>query len=103
MIRHCVFIHFRETVSDAEISALLAEIVELKPLLPGIVDVHLGANVSPEAGMDKGFGNGFIVDFESAAARDRYLEDERHKQVGAKLVAAAVDGAEGILVYDMKI
>ncbi len=103
MIRHCVFIHFNESVTSAEVVALLDEIVALKNHLPGIIDVHLGANVSPEVGMDKGFSNGFIIDFDSSAARDRYLDDERHKKAGAKLVASAVGGAEGILVYDMEI
>jgi hypothetical protein len=103
MIRHCVFIHFDESVRSADVTAMLDEIVALKNDLPGIVHVHIGANASPELGMDKGFSNGFIVDFDSAAARDRYLDDERHKKVGAKLVASAVGGAEGILVYDMEI
>jgi hypothetical protein len=103
MIRHCVFVHFRETVSEAEISGLLEEVAGLKAHVPGITEVHIGANVSPESGMDKGYGNGFIMDFDSPASRDRYLADERHQQVGAKLVAAAVGGAAGILVYDMQI
>lgn len=103
MIRHCVFVHFRETVGEPDARALFDEVVALKVRLPGMVDVHVGVNVSPEVGMDKGFGSGFIVDFDSADARDHYLADEQHKQIGARLVAAAVGGAEGILVYDMEI
>lgn len=103
MIRHCVFIRFGDGVSEAEADGLLQEIADLRVHVPGIIAVHLGANVSPETGMDKGFSNGFIVDFESADARDRYLADDRHREIGAKLVAAAHGGADGILVYDLQI
>ena len=34
-------------------------------------------------------------------ARDAYLMDPGHKKTGARLVAAAVGGVEGILVYDL--
>ena len=103
MIRHHVFIRFRDSVTDAEIDRLLGHVADLGSLLPGIAAVHVGANSSPEVGMDKGFGRGFIVDFESAQDRDRYLDDERHREIGAKLVAAADGGTDGILVYDIEV
>lgn len=102
MIRHCVFIRFRPEVSAAERNALFDAIAALKDRLPGIVAVHVGANVSPEAGMDKGYSDGFVVDFDGAAARDAYLEDADHRAVGARLVAAAEGGVDGILVYDIE-
>jgi len=102
MIRHCVFIRFRPEVSAAERNALFDAIAALKDRLPGIVAVHVGANVSPEAGMDKGYSDGFVVDFDGAAARDAYLEDADHRAVGARLAAAAEGGVDGILVYDIE-
>lgn len=103
MIRHCVFLRFKSEV-DAELKAeLFAEIDALKHRLPGVIAVHVGQNVSPETGMDKGYSDGFIVDFEDATSRDIYLDDEGHKQAGAKLVAASEGGVEGILVYDLEI
>jgi hypothetical protein len=69
MIRHCVFIRFRSEVSDAEKAAIFAEIAVLKERLPGFLAIHSGANVSPETGMDKGYADGFIVDFADARAR----------------------------------
>lgn len=101
MIRHCVFIRFRPEISRAHRDELFAEIDALKHTLSGIAAVHTGANVSPETGMDKGFADGFIVDFDNAEARDAYLMDPGHKKTGARLVAAAVGGVEGILVYDL--
>lgn len=103
MIRHCVFIRFKPEISRERIAVLFGEIDAVKNHLDGVLAVHVGTNVSPEEGMDKGFSNGFIVDFENSQARDNYLEDAEHKTVGAKLVEAAVDGIEGILVYDLEI
>ncbi len=44
-----------------------------------------------------------MVDFIDAAARDRYLHDEEHQRTGARLVAAASGGLDGILVYDLEV
>ena len=103
MIRHCVFIRFKASVTKAEKDAMFAEIAALKPRLEGFLAVHIGRNVSPEAGMDKGHSEGFIVDFDTAASRDAYLADPEHQTTGAKLVAAAEGGVNGILVYDLEI
>ncbi|MCP8894383.1 Dabb family protein [Shinella daejeonensis] len=103
MIRHCVFIRFKPTISSAYKAELFNEIAALQNRLPGIAAVHIGANVSPEAGMDKGFGEGFIVDFTDSFARDAYLDDPAHRATGARLAAAAEGGLAGILVYDLEI
>ena len=102
MIRHCVFIRFKPTISQAQKAEKFDEIAALKDRLPGLLAVHVGTNVSPEAGMDKGFSDGFIVDFDDSFARDAYLADEEHRKTGAKIVAAALDGARGIRVYDLE-
>jgi hypothetical protein len=102
MIRHCVFIRFKPTISVAYKTELFDEIDRLKHRLPGMLAVHIGTNVSPEEGMDKGFSDGFIVDFADSFARDAYLEDSEHKQTGSRLVAAAEGGIAGILVYDLE-
>lgn len=103
MIRHCVFIRFKSTISAAYKAELFNEIAALKSQLPGFIAVHAGANVSPETGMDKGYSDGFIVDFDGPAARDAYLADPEHQKTGAKIVAAAEGGIEGILVYDIEV
>lgn len=103
MIRHCVFIRFKASVSIEDKQSMMADIIDLKTHLPGIQAVHVGGNVSPETGMDKGYSDGFIVDFDGPDTRDAYLSDPRHEAAGARLVAAAQDGASGILVYDLEI
>ncbi|ASJ73817.1 Dabb family protein [Granulosicoccus antarcticus] len=103
MIRHCVFIQFRSSVTAEQRDELFAEISALQLHLTGILAVHIGANVSPETGMDKGFADGFMVDFAGAEARDAYLVDAAHQRAGARLVEAAEGGAAGILVYDLEM
>ncbi|MEM7441917.1 MAG: Dabb family protein [Pseudomonadota bacterium] len=102
MIRHCVFIRYKPE-TPAELKRQIGnEIAALKGRLVGLEAVYVGDNVSPE-GLDKGHGEGFIVDFTDDAARDRYLEDAEHKKTGAKIVAAAEGGIEGIFVYDLRL
>ncbi|MEP3196501.1 MAG: Dabb family protein [Lentilitoribacter sp.] len=103
MIRHCVFLKFKPEITDAEKQSLYGELKALGAILPGIVKFDAMANSSPEIGMDKGFSDGFIIDFDTPKSRDIYLEAPKHKAVGAKLVAASQGGADGILVYDMEI
>ena len=103
MIRHCVFIRFKDSVTAEQRNGLLGEISALQSHLKGILAVHLGHNVSPETGMDKGYSDGFMVDFTRAEARDAYLADDAHQRVGAALVEAAEGGVAGILVYDLEM
>ena len=102
MIRHCVFIHFKSSVTAEQRDVLFNEIAALQSRLAGILDVHTGRNISPETGMDKGYADGFMVDFTGADARNAYLSDEEHQRTGAKLVEAAEGGVAGILVYDLE-
>jgi hypothetical protein len=103
MIRHCVFIKFRPEIGADQKREIYTEIQALQSRLPGMLAVHVGDNVSPETGMDKGFAEGFIVDFEDGRARDLYLADPEHRKTGGKIVAAAIGGVEGIFVYDIEI
>ncbi|MCF3639682.1 Dabb family protein [Rhizobium sp. TRM95111] len=103
MIRHCVFIRFKPGLAEHLKTEIYNEITALKDRIPGFLAAHVGINVSPETGMDKGYSEGFIVDFDDTLARDAYLVDEEHRRTGAKIVAAAQGGIEGVLVYDLEI
>lgn len=103
MIRHCVFIKYRPDVPRGEKAAIAADIRALKDVVPGILAVHVGDNVSPETGMDKGYAEGFIVDFDGPASRDAYLVHPDHQKAGGRIVAAARGGVEGVIVYDLEI
>jgi hypothetical protein len=103
MIRHCVFIRFRTEVSQAEKDGIWADIRALKAVVPGYLAAYIGSNVSPETGMDKGFSEGFVIDFADSAARDAYLVHPDHEKAGGRIVAAAEGGVAGILVYDLEV
>lgn len=102
MIRHCVFIRYRPDTPPDVKRQIGTEIAALKGRLPGLRAVHLGDNVSPE-GLDKGHSEGFMVDFDDEATLHRYLADPDHKKTGAKTVAAAEGGLDGVFVYDLSM
>jgi hypothetical protein len=102
MIRHIVLHRFRADVSVNERTAIYAELESLRELVPGMLSMAYGANVSPE-GKDQGFTEGFTMDFVDEAARDDYLGHPAHKAAGAKLVAALEGGRDGLIVFDLVV
>ncbi|RYC15356.1 Dabb family protein [Ciceribacter ferrooxidans] len=102
MIRHCVFLRFKAATQTAEKQAIYAGITALKDVIPGIVEVTCGPNVSPE-GLDGGFVDGFIVTFEDAEVRDYYLQHPAHMEVAERIVRATDGGLSGLLVFDMEV
>ena len=101
MLRHLVLMRVRADVPETEVHAIFADLKALKDAIPGLVAVHCGANVSPE-GLGRGYGHAFTVDFEDAAARDRYLIDPALVAVGRRIVAAAEGGVLGLAVVDFE-
>ncbi|MCM2477782.1 Dabb family protein [Rhizobium sp. CG5] len=101
MIRHCVFLRFKAAMQDAEKQSIYEAIVALKEVVPGMVDVTFGPNVSPE-GLNGGYLDGFIVTFEDAVVRDYYLKHPDHLAVGERIIKATDGGLSGILVFDME-
>lgn len=102
MIRHCVLVNFKGSVTAAEREAIYDELRALKPKVDGLIDGWFGHNASPE-GLAQGFADGFIIDFRDAAARDAYLVHPDHQAAGAKLVAALEDGVGGLVVFDLVV
>lgn len=103
MIRHCVFLRFRDDVPTTERQSIYLALEALSAKLPGALTIKSGANVSPETGMDKGFSEGFVLDFADAAARDAYLADPEHQTIANHIVASAVGGTDGVFVFDMEV
>ncbi len=99
MIRHIVLFQRKKDVSDTEIAGVLAGIEALSDVVPGILATSSGSDCSPE-GMQRGMTHGFTVDFIDAEARDAYLVHPDHQAAGARLVAAAERGIDGLLVFD---
>ncbi len=102
MIRHCVLCRFRADVADADKAGVYAALDALRDAVPGIRGASFGPNVSPE-GVAQGFDDGFVIDFEDAAARDAYLVHPEHLAAGAALVALLDGGVDGLVVFDLAI
>jgi hypothetical protein len=103
MIRHIVLLRFRDDVTASERQAIYGELDALRTVVPGLVAARYGPNVSPE-GKDRGFSEGFVMDFADAAARDAYLVHPDHKAAGARLVAALEGGRDtGLIVFDIAV
>ncbi|NTF06660.1 Dabb family protein [Agrobacterium rubi] len=100
MIMHCVFIRFKSATTSGEKQGIFDAITELKNVIPGILDVKCGQNVSSE-GLNGGFMDGFIVTLDSIEARDEYLAHPQHMDVGERLMGLVDGGAAGLLVFDM--
>ena len=95
MIRHIVLIRF---APEADAAALLAPLAMLTQKL-GFTAVW-GKSESPEK-IERGYMHGFTADFASWDALATYAADPDHQAFGANLVAHAIGGIDGILVFDL--
>ena len=102
MLLHIVLVNFRDDVSDEHKQEIYNELHGLVGRIDGVSSMRFGPNVSPE-GLSKGYRDGFVMELRDAEARDRYLAHPDHKAAGAKLVAAADGGLEGILPFDLEV
>ncbi len=102
MIRHIVLIKFKPDVSIAKIDSIFADLVDIKNKISGVFSISCGKSESPEK-IERGYMHGFVIDFAGWAALEAYQQHPDHKSVGARLVANAVGGLDGILVFDLPV
>lgn len=103
MIRHLVALKLSDDVDQTAVDEAMQALQDLRQHIDGIVDFAARKNISPEHQVVRGFKHLFWFDFENEAVRDTYLEDERHKAIGSRLVAMADGGVDGIFVCDFEI
>ncbi|MCC1492918.1 Dabb family protein [Cognatishimia sp. F0-27] len=99
MIRHIVLIKFKD-LSDSEIADIWQELHAITDHVDGLVAIHAGRSESPEQ-IERGYLHGFTADFTSWDALAAYAEHPMHQKLGARLVANAIGGLDGILVFDL--
>ncbi|HWU60948.1 MAG TPA: Dabb family protein [Ensifer sp.] len=102
MIRHIVLIRFRSEVTEAQIAEMFAELEEIRTKISGVLAITSGRSESPEK-IERGYMHGFVVDFDGWDALGAYQTHPDHKALGAKLVAYAEGGLDGILVFDLPV
>ncbi len=102
MIRHIVLIKFKPELNETAISALFDELQEIQRKIPGILSITSGRSESPEK-IERGYMHGFVADFDTWEALETYQNDPDHQRLGAKLVANAVGGKDGILCFDLPV
>ncbi len=96
-IQHIVLLKYKPEVTTEKIEELFGLLAELQRLIPGITYYTSGANCSPE-GINQGYTHGFIMTFESEAARDAYLPHPHHEQVKDELLKCI----DGVLAFDFE-
>jgi len=102
MIRHIVLIRFADRIDKAGIARLFDTLHQIKDKIEGVISITAGRSESPEQ-IERGYMHGFVVDFESWEALQAYQDHPDHKTLGASLVANAVGGIDGILVFDLPV
>lgn len=100
MIRHIVLVRFNPDLPEEEIADIWRELHEIEGKVPGLSAIRAGRSESPEK-IERGYLHGFTVDFADWDALAAYQDHPDHKKLGARLVANAVGGLDGILVFDL--
>lgn len=102
MIRHIVLIKFNAGLPEKDIGDIFAELQAIKAKVPGTLAITSGRSASPEQ-IERGYMHGFVADFADWAVLQAYQDNPDHKRLGARLVANAVGGIDGILVFDLEV
>ena len=76
---------FHSGTSQGQIDACFAAMAGMVGRIPGLLDFHHGPYDSAE-GLNDGYTHGFIMTFESPAARDAYLPHPVHEEVKAIVI-----------------
>ena len=97
MIRHLVFMNYRDDVSRETRDGIIKDLVTVREEIAGIIDFQHRNNLSHEDHVTHGFMDMFWFDFEDETTRDTY------QAVGARIVAAAEGGLKGVFVCDIEI
>jgi len=102
MIRHIVLVRFRADVDETTIAALFEELHAIEGKINGLLSITSGRSESPEK-IERGYRHGFVADFADWQALEAYQAHPDHQRFGARLIAHAEGGLDGILVFDLPV
>jgi hypothetical protein len=98
MLKHIVLLKLKAGTDKKLIDDFYKGVLGLKDQIPKIESIYLGTNKSPE-NKDRGFTEGFEMEFIDASARNRYLENPIHKATAEKYILPII---EDIVVFDLE-
>ncbi len=102
MIRHIVLIRFKPELSETDIVDIFQELHAIEGRVVGLLSITSGRSESPEK-IERGYMHGFVADFSDWDSLQAYQDHPDHKALGARLVANAISGLDGILVFDLPV
>lgn len=101
MIHHCVFFTFDDDATRAERTDIIDGLARLVDDVPGLSTFSAGPNVDIEQ-KSPAYSDGFVAVFEDRSSLAHYADHPKHLELGQRLVAASVGGADGIIVFDIE-
>ena len=97
-VQHMVLLKFKADVSQQRIDEIYAMLAGMQDKIDGITHYSGGRYSSPE-GFNRGFTHGFLVTFESVAARDNYLPHPDHEPVKNAILETAAE----VIAFDFEV
>lgn len=99
MMKHIVFLQFKESLTKAEIQHVFDLLEGLGKTIPEIKTFKYGKYDSGE-GANQGFDYGFEIEFDNAADRDVYLVHPDHVAVAGQIIPQLKNGMNSLLAFD---
>jgi hypothetical protein len=95
-VYHMVLVKFSQAKAQRA-AELTASLHALQAKLPGFLSVGGGPYASPE-GLNQGYTHGYLMVFENAEVRNRYLTHPDHEA----LKQAILPDLEGVVAFDFE-
>jgi hypothetical protein len=95
MIRHFGVLQFKPEINQDQIDECFLALAGMVGKIPGLLSVEHGPYQSDE-GLNDGFTHGFIMTFDTAESRDKYLPHPEHERVRQIVVPCL----ERVVVFD---
>lgn len=100
MISHVVALGLTPDADRAVLGQVMQGLADLVGRVDGFLSFTHGPNVDLER-KTPDYSYGFICRFTDRAALQLYANHPEHQALGSRLVALCINGADGILVYDI--
>ena len=97
-IQHMVLFNFKPEVSPKKIAELFNQLAELQHKVAGMT-YFAGGPYSSSEGLNQGYTHGFLMTFESVAARDAYLPHPEHERIKDEIIPLV----DGVVAFDFEI